>query len=72
MEEFNILQIHDLMKQGNLTSRELVIQFQERIEKIDKNGPKLNSVIELNPDAIKIAEKLDNEWKQNQIRGPLH
>jgi amidase len=43
-----------------------------RINEIDKNGPLLNSIIEVNPDAIKIAEQLDKEMKAGKIRGPLH
>ena len=44
----------------------------KRIESIDKNGPALNSVIEVNPDAISIAENMDTERKNGKIRGPLH
>jgi amidase len=46
--------------------------YLKRIDAIDKNGPALNSVIEVNPDAISIAENMDNERKNGKIRGPLH
>jgi amidase len=50
----------------------LVELYRQRIEQIDRNGPKLNSVIELNPDAETIAASLDKERKDGKIRGPLH
>ena len=49
------------MKSGAITSRELVRMFLTRIETIDKHGPAINSVIELNPDALEIATQLDAE-----------
>ena len=48
------------------------IALQDRIKEIDKNGPGLNSIIQINPDAIQIAEELDAEMKQGKVRGPLH
>ena len=44
----------------------------DRIEQIDKNGPKLNSVIEINPEALEIAKELDLERKSGKVRSPLH
>jgi amidase len=44
----------------------------ERIEAIDKNGAKLNAVIEINPDAIALAKAMDLEMKSGKSRGPLH
>ena len=46
--------------------------YLERIEAVDRKGPNLNSVIEINPDALAIAEGLDQERAQGQVRGPLH
>ena len=52
--------------------RTLTEKYLARIHEIDKTGPTLNSVIELNPDAEKIADALDQECKQKGPRGPLH
>jgi amidase len=60
------------MAAGELTSRALTQAYLDRIAKIDKAGPALNSVIELNPDALKEAEALDAERKDGKLRGPLH
>src|SRR6185436_14206840 len=46
--------------------------YLERVERIDRRGPALNSVIETNPDALSIAEGLDRERKAGRVRGPLH
>jgi amidase len=60
------------MKSGAITSRELVRMFLTRIEAIDKHGPAINSVIEVNPDALSIAAQLDAERARSGPRGPLH
>ncbi len=60
------------MTDGSLTSRALTAQYLERIEAIDRKGPALNSVIELNPDALAIAASLDAERLSKGSRGPLH
>ena len=60
------------MASGELTSHALVQAYLDRIAVIDKSGPTLNSVIEINPDALKIADALDAERKVGKIRGPLH
>lgn len=57
---------------GELTGRALVKRYLGRIEKLDHNGPKLRAVLEVNPDALRIAEELDRERKQKGPRGPLH
>ena len=57
---------------GRLTSERLVRDCLARIAAIDTAGPKLHSVIELNPDAIAIAKELDAERKAGRLRGPLH
>lgn len=57
---------------GELTSHALTQAYLDRIAKIDKSGPALNSVIELNPEALKEADSLDAERKAGKIRGPLH
>ncbi len=60
------------MASGATTSRKLVEQFLARIDAIDKHGPAINSVIEVNPDALKIADALDQERAQGKVRGPMH
>jgi amidase len=60
------------MAAGKLSSKSLVQQYLARIAAIDKAGPRLNAVIELNPDALAIAEELDRERKAGKLRGPLH
>lgn len=72
MKESSINEIQEKMAAGEITARELVQEYLVRIDEIDKNGPKLNAIIEINPDALKIAEKLDQERKNGKIRGPLH
>lgn len=71
-EELTINDIQEAMETGKLTSKELVIYYLHRIANIDQSGPAYNSVLEINPDAIFIAEGLDNERKIKGARGPLH
>jgi amidase len=70
--ESSIIELQELMDKGQLTAKELVEIYLERIEKIDVNGPKLNAVIELNPDAYIIADELDKERLQKGKRSILH
>ncbi len=70
--EATIAQLRQQMTVGRLSARALVVAYQQRIEAIDRAGPKLNSVIELNPDASRIAGELDRERKAGHARGPLH
>ena len=65
-----IPEIQELMEDGNLSSGELVTYYVDRIKRYDLNN--LNSVIELNPDALTIAAQLDEERAGGQVRGPLH
>ena len=60
------------MAEGRLASERLVRECLARIAAIDKAGPKINSVLELNPDAVAIARALDAERKAGRVRGPLH
>ncbi|MFT3761740.1 MAG: amidase [Pseudoxanthomonas sp.] len=72
---FAELDIDDLqarMQRGELDSRTLTQAYLDRIAAIDKAGPQLNAVIELNPDALKEAALRDRERKDNALRGPLH
>jgi amidase len=72
LEEATIIDLQSVLTMGRVTSVELVRGFLDRIAKIDKAGPKLNSVLELNPDAQAIAAALDRERKEKGPRGPLH
>lgn len=66
------LEQQDQMQAGKLTSKSLVQQYLTRIAAIDKAGPTINAVIELNPDALQIADAMDRERKAGKVRGPLH
>jgi amidase len=70
--EVTIAELQARMASGKLTALELVHQYQARINSIDRHGPKVNSVLELNPDAEKIAQALDEERRKHGPRGPLH
>jgi len=72
LEELTISELQDGMKSGKFSARSLVRKYLERIDEIDKHGPAINSVIEINPDAVAIAEALDRERKEKGARGPLH
>jgi amidase len=72
MEEINIFELREKMESGELTSLGIVEYYLERIEKLNRKGPSINAVIEINPDAVAIAEALDKERKAGKIRGPLH
>ncbi|HUX19822.1 MAG TPA: amidase, partial [Spirochaetia bacterium] len=72
IDEITIAGIHDGMKSGQCTARSVCEDYLERIERLDKTGPTVNSIIELNPDALTIADELDRERKENGARGPLH
>jgi len=61
-----------LMASGKLTAQALAKQYLARIAALDKAGPRINAVIELNPDALEIAAGLDRERKAGKTRGPLH
>lgn len=70
--EKDIAWIQQGYNNGDFSIADLVTAYINRIEQIDKNGPSLNSILQLNPDAIQIANALDEELKQGKSRGPLH
>jgi len=72
LAEATIDDLQRRMAAGELTARALAQAYLTRIAEVDQAGPKLNAVIELNPDALVIAEKLDAERKAGKVRGPLH
>ena len=70
--EATIAGLSEAMASGKLTARAIVEKYLARIEALDRSGPALRSVIELNPDGPSIAEALDRERKEKGPRGPLH
>jgi amidase len=72
LDEITVSDLQDGMKSGKFTARSLVEKYSSRIAEIDKQGPAINSVLELNPDALSIADSLDEERKAKGPRGPMH
>jgi amidase len=72
LNEATVTQLQAAMTSGKLTARALASHYLKRIEAIDKSGPHLNAIIEINPDALKIADELDRERREKGPRGPLH
>ena len=72
VEETTIAQIHAAMKAGRLTCRALVDTYLRRIHAYDKNGPALNALVVINPDAQKLADDLDRRFTSAGLTGPLH
>lgn len=72
LNEITIDALQQKIKSGEYSSVSITKLYLDRINAIDKAGPKLNSVIEINPDAITIANTMDEERKNGKIRGPLH
>jgi amidase len=72
LDEVSIAELSRRMIAGAETSRSLTTKYLARIEALDRRGPELRSVLEVNPDALSIAESLDAERKAGKVRGPLH
>jgi amidase len=72
LNEATIDVLQQKMQQGIYTSRSITELYLKRIEQIDKAGPGLHAVIEVNPDALAIADQLDKERKAGSLRGPMH
>jgi len=72
IQEMTINGIQDAMNAGTLTSAELVQAYLDRIQILNRAGPQLNAVIEINPDALSIARALDRERAESGPRGSLH
>src|SRR4051812_26612963 len=73
LEEATVQSIHAAMKSGQLTSHKLVQMYLDRIDAYDKNGPHLNNIISLNPEALAEADKLDAQFKKTgKLTGSLH
>jgi len=72
LDEATIPELQIAMNEGRYTARSLTEKYLGRIEEIDKAGPKINSVIEINPDALDIADQLDKERRAGKLRSQLH
>jgi amidase len=72
LDEVTVADLQAGMASGRYSAQSLVEKYVSRIESVDKSGPTVNSVIELNPDASSIAAALDREHKAGRVRGPLH
>ena len=72
LDELTVADLQAGIASGKFSCRSLTEKYRQRIEEIDRRGPAVNSVIELNPEALAIAEDLDKERKAKGTRGPLH
>ncbi|MHC8357946.1 amidase family protein [Pseudomonas sp. LB3P81] len=72
LEYLSVDELSQRMDRNQLSAVGLVQHLQQRIAALDKQGPTINAIIELNPDALAMAESLDRERKAGYIRGPLH
>ncbi|HSN60188.1 MAG TPA: hypothetical protein VLR49_04590, partial [Ferruginibacter sp.] len=72
LNELTIAGLQQKFASGQYSSEQVTNIYLKRIEAIDKNGPALNAIIELNPHAVSIAKAMDAERKAGKIRGPLH
>jgi amidase len=72
IEEATISGVHEAMKAGRLTCRALVDAHLRRIDAYDRNGPALNAIVVVNPEARAIADERDRQFRQGGATGPLH
>ena len=72
LDEVTLDELATGMREERWTARRITELYLDRIAEIDLAGPTLRSVIETNPDALEIAERLDEERAQGRVRGPLH
>ncbi|HEY0078074.1 MAG TPA: amidase [Pyrinomonadaceae bacterium] len=72
LEEATVAELQEAMRSGRMSARSITEKYLDRIERYDRSGVGINSVIELNPDALAIAEALDRERKTRGARSPLH
>lgn len=72
LDEATIDELQRRMQQGELSARKLAEKYLARIAMIDRHGPAIRAVIEINPDALAIADALDRERKEKGPRGPMH
>src|SRR5688572_21855119 len=72
LNEITIDELQQKMQSGAYTARAITELYLKRIDAIDNKGHALNAVIEINPDALAIADAMDSERKAGKVRGPLH
>ncbi|HKI53274.1 MAG TPA: amidase family protein, partial [Anaerolineales bacterium] len=72
LPEWTIAELQEKMESGELSAHHITELYLQRIEEVDKDGPFINSIMELNPDALDIAKKLDEQRKGGKVRGPMH
>ena len=72
LNEITIAELQEKMAKGEYSARKITELYLSRIVAIDQSGPSLHSVIEVNPDALAIADAMDKERKAGKLRGPLH
>jgi amidase len=72
LEEATFAELSAAMESGERTAVEITRLYLERIEALDRAGPRLRSIIETNPEALEIAQRLDEERAAGNVRGPLH
>jgi amidase len=72
LDEVTVAQLREGMGSGKYTARSIAQLYLGRIEEVDRGGPRVNSVIEINPQALEIADQLDRERRERGERGPLH
>jgi amidase len=72
LDELTVTDFQSGLTSGKFTARSLTSNYLARIEEVDRHGPSLRSVIEMNPDALAIADALDKERAAKGVRGPLH
>jgi amidase len=72
LDEITVADLQLGMGEGRWTARQIVELYLNRIEQVDRSGPELNSIIVTNPEALQIADRLDEERRKGSVRGPLH
>jgi amidase len=72
LEEATLEQLQEAMRSGRHTAASLARAYLERIEALDRQGPALRHMLDLNPDALEVADRLDRERAAGRVRGPLH
>jgi amidase len=72
LEEATIASLQAAMARGEQSARSIAEAYLSRIDALDRSGPRINSVIEVNPEALQLADALDRERKEGGARGPLH
>ncbi|HEX9083532.1 MAG TPA: amidase family protein, partial [Gemmatimonadaceae bacterium] len=72
LEEATLADLQAGMASGTMTARSITQQYLDRIAELDRKGPTLRHVLETNPDALSLADSLDQERKAGKVRGPLH